>query len=75
MGQAKHLVQCDSNGKVVDEGILMRLGENRFFSQGGTAFWSSFQLRKRGYDAILSGCQILQLQVSGPTALAGCQAN
>lgn len=74
IGQAKHLVQCDDNGKVVGEGILMRLGENHFSSQGGTAFWSAFQLNKRGYDATWKECQTFQLQVSGPTALAVCQA-
>lgn len=74
VGQAKHLVQCDSNGKVISEGILMRLGEDRFSSQGGTAFWSAFQLNKRGYNATWKECQTFQLQVSGPTALAVCQA-
>ncbi|SCZ05966.1 MULTISPECIES: glycine cleavage T C-terminal barrel domain-containing protein [unclassified Pseudomonas] len=73
IGQAKHVVQCDSNGKVVGEGVLMRLGENRFSSQAGSAFWSAFQLTKRGYDATWKECQTFQLQVSGPTALAVCQ--
>ncbi|WP_445671834.1 aminomethyltransferase family protein [Pseudomonas inefficax] len=74
IGQAKHVVQCDSKGKVVAEGILMRLGEDRFSSQGGSAFWSSFQLTKRGYEATWTERQTFQLQVSGPTALAVCQA-
>lgn len=74
IGQAKHLVQCDSNGKVVGEGILMRLGENRFSTQGGTAFWSAFKVHQGGYNATWKEVFSFQLQVSGPTALAVCQA-
>ncbi|MDH4874449.1 aminomethyl transferase family protein [Pseudomonas sp. BN515] len=74
IGQAKHLVQCDRNGKVVAEGILMRLGEDHFSSQGGTAFWSAFRADKDGYNLVWTEQQTFQLQVSGPTALAVCQA-
>ncbi len=28
VGQAKHIAQCNDNGKIVAEGILMRLGED-----------------------------------------------
>ena len=74
VGQAKHLVQCDQNGKVIAEGIVMRLGEERFSTQGGTAFWSAFCIEKGGYNAKWREIQTFQLQVSGPTALAVCQA-
>lgn len=74
IGQAKHAVMCSSRGNVVGEGILMRMSEDTFRTQAGTATWSSFLLSQGGYDVTHREIQTFQFQVGGPTALAVCQA-
>lgn len=74
IGQAKHLVQCNEQGKVIAEGILMRLGEDDFSTQSTTAFWSTYVAHRDGYDVTVTKPATFQFQVSGPTALATCQA-
>lgn len=74
IGQAKHLVQCDDEGKVITDGVLMRLGEDSFSTQSMTAMWSAFVAQRDGYDVTVSKDDTFQFQVSGPTALATCQA-
>ncbi|GAB7545148.1 glycine cleavage T C-terminal barrel domain-containing protein [Cupriavidus sp. 8B] len=73
VGQAKHLIQCSSRGKVVGEGILMRLAEDRFRTQAGPATWSAFLLDKGNWNARWRQIETFQFQVSGPTALQVCQ--
>lgn len=74
IGQAKHLVQCDSQGKVVTDGVLMRMSEDTFRTQSSTAFLTAFVLSKGGYDASWREIRTFQFQVSGPKALAVCEA-
>lgn len=73
VGQAKHLVQCNEAGKVIGDGVLMRLGEDSFTTQSTTAFWTAYLAHRGGYDVMVSKPDTFQLQVSGPTALATCQ--
>lgn len=73
IGQAKHIVQCTSDGKVIGDGVLMRLGEERFITQGVPALHTSWILSKGGYDATWVKVDRCQFQVSGPTALAVCR--
>jgi vanillate/3-O-methylgallate O-demethylase len=73
IGQAKHLVQCTERGKVVGEGVLMRVAEDVFRTQSTTAMWSSFLLKNGHWDAQWRVIDTFQFQVSGPTALATCE--
>jgi len=74
IGQAKHLVQCSERGKVIGEGVLMRMAEDVFRTQSTTAMWSSFQLLKGRWNASWRKIDTFQFQVSGPTALQTCEA-
>lgn len=73
IGQAKHLVQCDSNGKVIAEGVLMRMEDDVFRTQSSSAFYSAFVIEKGGYDVEWKQISTFQFQVSGPKALAACE--
>ncbi|MHA4869941.1 hypothetical protein ACXZ1M_19815 [Duganella sp. PWIR1] len=73
IGQGKHLIQCSTRGKVMGEGVLMRLDEQKFRTQAGPATWSAFLLDKGSYDATWKQIHTFQFQVSGPKALAVCQ--
>jgi glycine cleavage system aminomethyltransferase T len=72
-GQAKHAVLPNSDGKVMGEGILMRLAEDElFFTSGPGAVWAAFKFHSGEWDAEytdLTGAGTIQ-QVQGPTSLA-----
>lgn len=74
IGQAKHIVQCASDGKVIGDGILMRLGHDRFITQGVPALHTSWVLSQGGYQATWASLDRCKFQVSGPTAFAVCNA-
>lgn len=72
IGQAKHVIACNSGGRVIGEGILMRLGDQRFEFQalGPVTDWFEFNCRKGGYAARCAiGRAKFKFQVSGPKAL------
>lgn len=73
IGQGKHLVQCNQAGKVVTDGVLMRMSDETFRTQSSTAFYTAFLLEKGGYNATWREIKTFQLQVSGPKALAVCE--
>jgi len=72
-GQAKHAVFCNAAGKVIGEGVLLRLGEQEFEfqSRGPVVLWLEHVLAKGRYDAMSrTAISKFKLQVSGPNALA-----
>lgn len=72
IGQAKHAVFCNAAGKVMGEGVLMKLDEDEYlFTSGPGVPWAVFQFAKGNYDAVLSDVKELQtiVQVQGPNAL------
>jgi vanillate/3-O-methylgallate O-demethylase len=73
IGQAKHIVQCSADGKVITEGVLLRLGEHEFSAQSNPAMYSHFLLSKGNYAAQARRQATFQYQVSGPSALAVCE--
>lgn len=73
IGQAKHIICCNNDGKVIGEGILMRFGTDEFEFQalGPVTAWLEYQLRKGGYDAEWSyGVTKFKFQVQGPSSVA-----
>lgn len=73
IGQGKHLIQCSERGKVIGEGVLMRIGEESFKTQSTTALWSAYLASKGAYDVTVTHLDTFQFQVSGPAALAVCE--
>ncbi|GAB3615585.1 aminomethyltransferase family protein [Okibacterium endophyticum] len=70
IGQAKHLIQCSELGKVIAEGIVIRLGEQSFSTQSTTAFVVAFLADSGKYDVKWHLEETFIFQVSGPNALA-----
>jgi vanillate/3-O-methylgallate O-demethylase len=73
IGQAKHAVFPNSDGKVMGEGILMRISEDElYFTSGPGAVWANYKFFSGSYDAeytdFTAGRTIQQVQ--GPTSLA-----
>ena len=69
VGQAKHVIHCNSAGKVIHEGILNRLGEDEFMLFGRGGFWVDYRLRHGRYDVTSEQDDWFNFQVSGPNAV------
>jgi vanillate/3-O-methylgallate O-demethylase len=72
IGQAKHVICCNFDGKVIGEGILMRHGEQsfEFNARGPVTPWLEYNLKKGAYDA-KHRCVIehFKYQLSGPQSI------
>jgi vanillate/3-O-methylgallate O-demethylase len=69
VGQAKHVIQCNGDGKIIAQGVCLRTGENEFHLQWTPALWTDYKLRTGGYDATAEYVDTTNFQVSGPNAL------
>lgn len=69
IGQAKHIVQCSEAGKVIAEGIVMRLGEEEFRCYSIPSHWTSYKLGKGRYNATAEHDSTFNFQVQGPNSL------
>ncbi|MFJ6303758.1 hypothetical protein, partial [Pseudarthrobacter oxydans] len=73
IGQAKHIICCNQDGKVIGEGILARQGEDEFLfnARGPVCTWLVYNAEKGQYKADLSlKISEFKFQVSGPKSLA-----
>lgn len=69
IGQSKHAIHTNRNGKVIHEGVLTRFGEEDFVVHGRGGFWAAFNLERGNYNAQVSKEDWFIFQVSGPTAV------
>lgn len=72
IGQAKHIICCNSGGKIIGEGILMRFGNDDFEFQalGPVTAWLEYQLRKGSYRAEWDyRVSKFKFQVQGPSSV------
>jgi vanillate/3-O-methylgallate O-demethylase len=72
IGQAKHIVLCNPDGKIVGEGILMRLAEDDLlFISGPGVPWAEHMFRQGRFNAVgrMIGPEQFIFQVQGPNAL------
>jgi glycine cleavage system aminomethyltransferase T len=72
IGQAKHIVLCNADGKIMGEGILMRLEQDDLlFTSGPGIQWAEYMFRKGGFDT--DGRQVgpsqFIFQLQGPNSL------
>jgi vanillate/3-O-methylgallate O-demethylase len=69
VGQAKHVIHCNEDGKVIHEGILSRIGEEELLLFGRGCFWADYKLRHGKYNATSEGDNLTNFQVAGPNAV------
>jgi hypothetical protein len=69
IGQSKHVIHTDKNGKVIHEGILSRLDTEEFLLFGRGCLWADYNLRHGKYNANSEPDDLFNLQVSGPNAI------
>ncbi len=69
VGQGKHLVQCNEDGDVIAEGVLVRVGEEEFIVHGVPAYWTAYNLENGAYDATKEYRDTFNYQVQGPNSM------
>lgn len=78
IGQSKHLIHTNKDGKIIHEGVLSRFSDDEYMLFGRGGFWADYNLRHGRYDAVAEADDWFVFQVSGPAALgtvekaAGC---
>lgn len=80
--QAKHVIQCNADGKLISDGISMRRGDDEFtyatqgmprgYSEGVPfpANWIEYNIETGDYDATVEMASEFTYQVQGPNAIA-----
>jgi len=72
VGQAKHIVLCNRSGKIMGEGVLMRLADDDYlFTSGPGVAWAHYQFKKGGFRAeaeLISNRRFI-IQLQGPNSL------
>jgi vanillate/3-O-methylgallate O-demethylase len=69
IGQSKHVIHCNRDGKVIHEGILSRLDHEEFMLFGRGTFWADYTLRHGRYNASSEAEDWFNFQVSGPNSI------
>ncbi|MDR9431596.1 MAG: aminomethyl transferase family protein [Natronomonas sp.] len=69
IGQAKHAIQCNKDGKVIAEGILYRIGEEEYRTQH-LASWPKYNAETGDYDVTAEIHDSFIYQVQGPNSIA-----
>jgi len=72
VGQAKHIILCNRFGKIMGEGVLMRLADDEYlFTSGPGVAWADYQFRKGDFRAEIQHVSAQQfiLQLQGPSSL------
>src|SRR5882672_6310292 len=70
VGRVSYCCWCNDDGKVIDDGTVMRRSENEFFVTSADPSYSWFSRFLRGYDVELTDIsdQIAGLALQGPTS-------
>jgi len=69
VGQGKHVVQCNREGNVLAEGVLVRDGEEEFIVHGVPAYWTAYNLETGDYDATADYRDTFNIGLQGPRTL------
>ncbi|MDF2050282.1 hypothetical protein [Arthrobacter sp. Cr_A7] len=67
IGQSKHVIHCDDNGKIIEEGILTRTGEEEVIAH--STAWADYVARQGGYDVTSEVVGMTKFHVQGPNAI------
>lgn len=69
IGQSKHAIHTNRDGKVIHEGILTRYSDDDFVLHGRGGFWARFCAERGEYDVSVERDDWFIYQVSGPNAI------
>jgi vanillate/3-O-methylgallate O-demethylase len=69
IGQSKHAIHTNRNGKIIHEGIVTKFGEQDFMIHGRGGFWINHQLGRGDYEATCTQEDWFIFQIAGPQSL------
>lgn len=69
VGEGKHLVQCNEEGDVVADGVIVREGDEEFIIHGVPSYWTAYHLEQGDYDASTEWRDTFNFQIQGPNSL------
>lgn len=68
-GQAKYILLCDHDGGVLNDPVLLKLAEDRYWlslADGDLLLWAKALARAGGWDVTVSEPDVSPLQIQGP---------
>jgi vanillate/3-O-methylgallate O-demethylase len=70
IGQSKHAIHTNGDGKVIHEGVLTKFADEDYMVHGRGGFWLNHQLARGDYDASCTQEDWFIFQIAGPKSLA-----
>lgn len=72
LGQIKHAIQTNEDGKVVGEGILYKISDDEYRYSGGAAYWLAYWLKEGNWNARggIDSADEFVFVIQGPKSLA-----
>src|SRR3954447_3669066 len=70
IGQSKHGIHTNRDGKVIHEGVITRFADEDYMVHGRGGFWLDHQLRRGNYQATCTSEDWFIYQIEGPNSLA-----
>lgn len=70
VGQGKHIVQCNEDGKVVAEGVIRREAEQSFILHSTPTYWTQYNIDRGTYDVDTERLDLFKFQVQGPNSIS-----
>jgi aminomethyltransferase len=77
VGQCKYVFLCDDDGGILNDPVLLRLGENHFWlslADSDILLWARGVAHASGYDVEIREADVGPMQVQGPQSAAVMQA-
>lgn len=69
IGQSKHAIHTNKDGKVIHEGVLTRLADDDYVLHGRGGFWAAYNAARGDYEVTVAQDDWFAFQVSGPNAM------
>jgi vanillate/3-O-methylgallate O-demethylase len=68
VGQSKHVIHCNNDGKVIEEGVLTRTGEQELLAYA--TFWPDHVRRHGDYDVEMEPIDEAEYHLQGPNSVS-----
>ena len=69
VGRGKHLVQCNPDGYVIADGVIVKEGADEYVLHGVPCYWTDFNAMVGEYDVTTEFRDTFNFQIQGPNAM------
>jgi vanillate/3-O-methylgallate O-demethylase len=67
VGQSKHIIHCNHDGKLIEEGVLTRTSEDEVIAY--STYWADYVRRQGDYDVAMEPIDEVKYHLQGPNAV------